>query len=108
MKTIHTTLAVLLFNFLISGVFGQISSDGISIYPNPAGEKLTIDFSVPANKQIELTFSNTLGQSVLSQSFFDASNSVILDISQISEGFYFIRIIVDDKDIYNERIMIKR
>lgn len=58
----------------------------VNIYPNPASDNVTIN----ADKQIQMvTVLNNLGQSVLTIN--PDSKLVVLDISKLSNGVYFIR-----------------
>jgi hypothetical protein len=61
---------------------------GISIYPNPAGDRIHVD----AGSEIkEIAIHNVLGQALMSIGAI-RSQTVDLDISELKSGIYFIRV----------------
>ena len=78
-----------IFNPDFTGINELNELNSISIYPNPANSGLNIRFN--SNKNIEMIFSNVLGEDVYHQSISNATQSTI-DISKWSEGVYFYRI----------------
>jgi hypothetical protein len=67
-------------------------SQEITVYPNPAKEKLTIQTASLDIKDIEVY--NVLGQKMLTQSFTNKSNSasITMDNLQLANGCYFLKI----------------
>jgi hypothetical protein len=75
-------------------VLGSVSeslSKSITLYPNPANDKLAFDFDENKFKPTELTITNVLGQQILKVPF-----SKTLDISTLQQGVYYVTI-TDDK-----------
>ncbi len=68
-------------------------SDLISFYPNPAGDELIVEFVESVNNA-DLSIVNVLGQVVQRKSWDAsfASNKIILDVSNIAAGMYFINV----------------
>jgi hypothetical protein len=64
-----------------------------SIHPNPAVDEMVIDIQSPVNQQTFLEIFNTLGQRVLSQevTIVRGFNSTHIDIHNLGEGIYFLR-----------------
>ncbi len=64
--------------------------DGVSVYPNPTNDRVEITFAQEHSgvKQVELF--NALGQSVLLQTI--QGHSSRMDVSQLPEGVYIIRV----------------
>ena len=60
-------------------------SSEVNIYPNPAAERITVQYPEIGNVSI----SNLLGQSVISLDFQN-SNQEIIDVSDLNSGIYFI------------------
>lgn len=66
----------------------------VSVYPNPAKEKVTIYLGNNFNGNTTVTILNTQGQVVQKQSFnkaFQAAETT-LDVSQLAAGMYFVRV----------------
>ncbi len=74
----------------------ELIKEKIKIYPNPVSSKIHIDFENLASDW-ELTLINTIGQSIMSKTI-EKSNSEI-DITHLTEGVYFIKLINGDKRI---------
>jgi len=61
----------------------------LSIYPNPASDKLVVDVLVGSPK-LELSILNLQGQQVLNRKLWDANN--IIDISPLPSGVYTVKV----------------
>ena len=85
-------------NLHILGVNENALSD-FSVYPNPTTGVLTVQ-SKTAIVQIEIH--NLLGQLVLSN-----SNKNTIDISSVSQGFYFIKVKDENGDFGAQKIVKK-
>lgn len=68
-------------------------AESISLYPNPVNDILTIKTSKKLKKSI---FYNILGKKV-----FESSNKQI-NLSQLSKGIYFIKVIIESKTYYKK------
>lgn len=90
----------------ISNLFGE--ENKISIYPNPASEKLIINYAGNIGKQISCQIFNALGQNVFTQNISNDMRTSELDISQFSEGLYFIRLTTEQRKVYDKKIIITK
>jgi len=79
------------------------------IYPNPAYDKLYVEFTDNINKIEELSLYNTLGQVVYSINGknIQAKNFVI-DLSKYKSGIYYLNIQTKEDGIIRNRIIIVR
>ena len=93
---------------LSTGIFNYHNQESVSIFPNPANEKLTITLIENIGKQIDLAIINNLGQQVLAQTISNKTGTTTLDISQFSEGIYFLHITSNNQAIYDKKIVIKK
>ena len=93
---------------LNTGIFNYENENEISIYPNPTSEKITVVSSKNIGKQIDLNIFNTLGQQVFMQNIPDYIGETTLDVSQFTEGIYFLRIVSDNQTFYDKKIIISR
>jgi hypothetical protein len=88
----------------------QTNNSGIEIYPNPLhGDKLHLDISNPEKGVFEIELLNYAGQTILSKT--QASNSVktniILDITNLKAGIYFLKIKQDSQFIKLQKIVLQ-
>lgn len=82
----------------ITGSVGisEAQQAGISVYPNPATNNLTVELP-DSMRNVISEIRNITGQ-VISQSLINTQRST-LDISQLSSGIYFLRLVSDDLDV---------
>ena len=68
--------------------------NGLKVYPNPADNQLTIDFTMETGESVELNLTNALGQSIQRNLIHAQSgkNKVILDIETVTAGMYIVEI----------------
>ena len=69
------------------------TAQGVSVYPNPAVESVSVDLSKYKGQAVTVALFNNFGQQVLTQSVDKASGSLSLDIAQFSAGNYRLRIV---------------
>ena len=85
---------------MANAVTGMVESlmGKVSIYPNPAGDQLTIDLVSPtANEKAIITIHNLTGKIVDEKSFLtkDYSHIETVDVKDLKQGMYFITIFLD-------------
>ena len=73
------------------------ATQGVSVYPNPAVESVSVDLSKYKGQAVTVALFNNFGQQVLTQSVDKASGSLSLDIAQFSAGNYRLRIVSKGK-----------
>lgn len=68
--------------------------DIIGTYPNPTAGMITVDYSVISNREVTISLTNMLGQSAIhsKHSAVAGINSENIDLSNLSNGVYFITI----------------
>jgi hypothetical protein len=71
----------------------------ISIYPNPANERITVHYPGASSA----TISNLLGQSVMSVEFM-SSNNMVIEIADLKSGVYFITLETADGSVSSKFI----
>ena len=96
------TSGVFTVNFPL-GVNGAADNSDIKVYPNPAAGQVTIDAGSNLIKQVELI--NMLGEIVYKS---DPGLSVlIIDITGLKEGIYFVRMSTGDKSVTTRLKILK-
>ena len=78
------------------GVDKNLLENKIKIYPNPASENITIDLGESNSKSLNIDVIDSIGKIIFSESYTN-QNKVSVNLSQFSEGVYFVKITNDDK-----------
>ncbi len=120
MKKLLLAIILLVFSFtgfsqsLSTGTTGwssqlqeEVISSELRIYPNPCREnKVTIEF---AAKQIaEIRLINITGKEVYQKSFAYPENKKQVELTDIPNGIYIIRIKTDDQNLVTKKLMISK
>ena len=79
---------------------------GISVYPNPASEKITISFPF-VFKPIGLRIFDLEGKCVLIQQLTVSNHKIAASIKGLKSGIYFLRIQTENK-IYSTKLIINK
>lgn len=94
-------------NITATGMMINSFTNGLKIYPNPATNTVTIDFSTKTDGQVNVQFVNTIGQVIFENSMAAQANgdrSHTFFISDLKPGIYFVE--VSSKDFrYTEKII---
>ncbi len=96
--------------YVYSGITVGISDnelDGISLYPNPGSNKVTIDNLDNISDIYEIRINNSLGQlvEVINNTSFDGSTKLLLDVSKYERGLYFLNIHIGDRSIVKKLLI---
>jgi hypothetical protein len=82
-------------------------SNDLTIYPNPATNQLTIEFTSSDTKAVSFTIKNILGETVKiipAHTLIKGSNKVEMDINEFSNGIYFVQVI-NESNIYSAKLI---
>lgn len=89
------------YTLLYAGVENNEFENEVSVYPNPAKERLYINTSLPIK---ELTICNLLGQEIQKYNMTEKTSSI--DISGLKEGVYFVKLSTE-KGVYATKIIVE-
>ncbi len=78
----------------------------VSVYPNPATDKIIIENSKTTMQNYIVTIKNIQGQEMLNKNITQNTNQTI-DVSKLENGIYFITI-HNDKENYVRKILIQK
>ncbi|HXK91569.1 MAG TPA: T9SS type A sorting domain-containing protein [Bacteroidales bacterium] len=85
----------------------DLSENNIQIFPNPTNSILTITFPHQYVNDFNLIeIYNTLGELVYSQKIHSLQNQITINLSDLSEGIYFLEILQQNK-LFQNKIIIK-
>ena len=90
-----------------TGIDDLANTFGLNLYPNPTKGTvfITID-KEPAIHQAEVSVHNLIGQSVLNK-VYDLSGPITLDLSNQTNGFYFVKIKIGANEV-TRKIILKK
>ncbi len=76
-------------------------------YPNPAANRVNIDYSLANAKSASVKIINLLGSVVKSVNLPAGSSKVSMDVSDLNQGVYFYSIVVDGNIIKTKKLIVK-
>ena len=120
MKTILLAITLMIFSLagfsqsLSGGVSGvsnplqdEIVSSELKIYPNPCREnRVTIEFAAKLITEIRLI--NITGKEVYQKTFAYPENKKQIELAEIPNGIYIVRIKTDDQNLVAKKLMISK
>ncbi|MDP3556607.1 MAG: M1 family aminopeptidase [Bacteroidota bacterium] len=80
------------------------NSVAVNVFPNPAKQKLTIEFKEELTEEHSLNIINLEGKSILSMRI-DSKKS-ILDLSQFAKATYLIRIEKEGQTVFSQKLIL--
>ena len=94
---IHPDLVTQLDNINVADLTTSSSfsrtGEEISIYPNPARERVIVEFSSPIQESLEIRLLNTLGQEMSRTEMGINSRKSSLELYTLTRGLYFLQVI---------------
>jgi hypothetical protein len=93
------------------GIEDNLSENkNINVFPNPViGDVMNISLSNIDNQELDIQMYNALGQQViLSQNIYklEAYESIQLDVSDLKEGIYFVKVKLQDESILTKQVIV--
>lgn len=83
--------------------------EGIFVYPNPAGNNVTVEFDSPASETYHLTLFDMTGREVMNSKghVLEGGNSINIPLDEISLGVYNLRLTLGDASSFVKLIIAK-
>lgn len=81
------------------------------VYPNPTGNRATLEFSLPEKQKVRAEVFNILGQKVMTAYDEEAPagrHSVQMNLSKVSSGAYFLRLQTENNQSRTQKITVVR
>jgi|GEM_PF-2875934 len=85
-----------------------LKATALSAFPNPAKEKLKIDYNIGKEESATLEVYNLVGKRIYHQSLTRATGYVELDVSDWESGVYFCRLYIDEEKNYLQKIAVTK
>ncbi len=90
-----------------TNISNNINKDIVSIFPNPANDILNISIPLSDDKHFDFKIYNNLGRLVSTNSIQNTVNFTY-DVSNLTEGIYYIQLTSDNQTPYKRKIIISR
>lgn len=84
-----------------------VTLQGVHIYPNPATQRLFIDWGKGNSSKLLISLRSIEGSVILAESSVVMSHHQVLDISTLSPGLYILQVSTDKGIIHTEKIIIQ-
>ncbi|RDK88558.1 S8 family serine peptidase [Marinirhabdus gelatinilytica] len=81
-------------------------SSTISLYPNPSNDQVFIDFGTSAFNNVDIKLSNSLGQTIFTQTDVETTNQTAINVSSYRTGLYFVTITADGQTT-TKKLLVK-
>jgi len=86
---------------------GENSKDKfIHVYPNPAADEITVEYSLNDDEQGVIIISDMTGRELLKQTIAGGMNVIQISTSEIANGIYHLNLKVNDELIGNQKLVI--
>lgn len=80
--------------------------EGVKVYPNPANKSATIEWINNQYNISKVALVNLVGQTIFEKNNLQNKNQLNIDLSNLSNGIYFIRLTNQLNQSYNEKIIV--
>ena len=75
------------------------------VYPNPTSSYLNIEITSSKFNDIELFVSNSIGQTVYSETInSNREKTITINLNDFSEGIYFVNLVTSTGELYTKQI----
>ena len=91
---------------IASGINNVIDSKDVTIYPNPNNGQFNIALNLNVNT-VNIEVLNSLGQVVAQYNDVDANTTQTINLDQVAEGMYYIRVSSNNNIIVKKVNVIK-
>jgi hypothetical protein len=81
------------------------ATQGFSVYPNPASDRITLRMEVPVKSNAEVTIFNGMGQVVAKGVMTEGTRMQILDVSKFAAGAYTVNVKDTQNVIYRSNFV---
>lgn len=84
----------------------SVAQNDLILYPNPASDKVSIQFTIPANKGSQFSVTDLSGKIVRQFEITEDFSTLDLDISELRNGLYIISILQSDNTVLTQKLSV--
>jgi hypothetical protein len=77
------------------------------VYPNPANEKVTVEYNIVNDVTARLVLRNMLGSTIRDEAVSGIGGKVQINTTDLPEGIYFCSLFIDGKSISTRKLVIR-
>ena len=86
----------------------QISPNQVTVYPNPARDKVAVDLNLNSRQSVEIEVFSIQGVKLSGESYSGIAQKIVdFDIRNLADGVYFVRIKTTD-ETFTRKLVIRR
>ena len=78
-----------------------------NVFPNPANEKFTVEYTVANEGQAGVVIRNMLGTTIREQAVPSGNGKVQVNTADLPEGIYFCSLFIDGKSVSTRKLVIR-
>ena len=78
-----------------------------NIYPNPANDFATLDYSLSSNKEVKVAFYNILGGRVADYELDSFDNQLRVQTRKWDNGIYLYQLMLDGKKVATKKLLVR-
>jgi hypothetical protein len=85
----------------------ELEGNAVSVFPNPTSSILNVEFELGLEKEIQVELVDLSGTLVQNQRLGQSQKNLILDLENLSNGVYFLRL-TSENGVLTEKILIQK
>jgi hypothetical protein len=85
------------------GIDSEVKRNSVSVFPNPASEKITIIIQDSRNSNAQIILTDITGKKI--RSYITRSEQFIIERNDLQSGMYFISVLIDDEYFVNKVVI---
>ena len=110
LKVLHTgghDIDILLYPASVSAI--AQNDIHMTVYPNPAADKININYTVTHAQPVKIEMTDVTGKKVreMNATAHSADNTEQLNVSDLRSGIYFVRLITQDGEMMKKMVLAK-
>jgi len=94
------------FNLPACRLGKNIENNFVSIFPNPASQLIQINLGKNVSENATISIYNLAGKQLITKTLMPKQSDVQLNVNDLSNGIYLVKIMADTKEIHTQKLTI--
>lgn len=77
------------------------------VYPNPANQRFTAEYSLTSELNARMVLQNILGSIIREEPIANGKGKIQMDVAGLPEGIYFFSLYLNDKSVSSRKLLIR-